>query len=85
VVAVPAPGELLTTGHARLRRACLLTVGEPFTAGLLRDHDAVRSGLTLPYGSGVVEGRVDRVKNDQVADVSPLPVQSTGKRVLLTT
>jgi transposase len=33
-----------------------------FTAGLKRDHDAVRNGLTLPWSSGPVEGHVTRIK-----------------------
>jgi transposase len=33
-----------------------------FAAGLRRDWDAVKAGLTLPYSSGVVEGNVNRIK-----------------------
>jgi hypothetical protein len=33
-----------------------------FTAGLIKDYDAVRNGLTLPYISGAVEGNVCRLK-----------------------
>jgi transposase len=33
-----------------------------FARGLRRDHDAVVSGLTLPWSSGVVEGNVNRIK-----------------------
>jgi hypothetical protein len=33
-----------------------------FTAGLKRDHDAVRNGLTLPHSSGAAEGQVNRIK-----------------------
>ncbi|MFI7449661.1 ISL3 family transposase [Nonomuraea sp. NPDC049714] len=33
-----------------------------FIAGLHRDLDAARAGLTLPYSSGPVEGHVNRVK-----------------------
>jgi transposase len=33
-----------------------------FAAGLLKDYDAVRNGLTLPYSSGAVEGNVCRLK-----------------------
>ncbi|MEV2273423.1 transposase [Nonomuraea africana] len=33
-----------------------------FVAGLRRDFDAVRAGLTLPHSSGPVEGHVNRVK-----------------------
>ncbi|MFF5782638.1 transposase [Streptomyces virginiae] len=31
-------------------------------AGIDRDRDAVIAGLTLPWGSGVVEGHVNRIK-----------------------
>jgi transposase len=33
-----------------------------FTAGLVKDYDAVRNGLTLPYSSGAVEGNVCRLR-----------------------
>ncbi|MFK9339938.1 transposase, partial [Escherichia coli] len=33
-----------------------------FAAGLVKDYDAVRNGLTLPYSSGAVEGNVGRLK-----------------------
>jgi len=33
-----------------------------FAQRLLRDHDAVTAGLTLPWNSGVVEGHVNRIK-----------------------
>jgi transposase len=33
-----------------------------FAAGLLKDYDAVRNGLTLPWSSGAVEGNVCRLK-----------------------
>ncbi|MBT2225113.1 ISL3 family transposase [Nonomuraea sp. NEAU-A123] len=33
-----------------------------FVAGLRRDWAAVKSGLTLPYSSGTVEGNVNRIK-----------------------
>lgn len=32
-----------------------------FAAGLVKDYDAVRNGLTLPYSSGAVEGNVCRL------------------------
>jgi transposase len=35
---------------------------QSFVAGLRRDYDAVRNGLTLPYNSGAVEGHVNRIK-----------------------
>jgi hypothetical protein len=33
-----------------------------FVAGLRRDYDAARAGLTLPHRSGKVEGHVNRIK-----------------------
>jgi transposase len=33
-----------------------------FVAGLRRDYDAVRNGLTVPHSSGPVEGQVNRIK-----------------------
>ncbi|MEQ4722923.1 transposase [Nonomuraea sp. B19D2] len=33
-----------------------------FANGLERDHDAVLAGLTLPYSSGAVEGKVCKIK-----------------------
>ena len=33
-----------------------------FANGLERDHAAVLSGLTLPYSSGAVEGKVAKIK-----------------------
>lgn len=33
-----------------------------FACGLLKDYDAVRNGLTLPWSSGAVEGAVCRIK-----------------------
>lgn len=33
-----------------------------FAAGLLKDFDAVRAGLTQPWSSGAVEGNVNRIK-----------------------
>ena len=33
-----------------------------FTAGLRRDYDAVRAGLTLEHSSGRVEGTVNKIK-----------------------
>ncbi|MFE3784657.1 ISL3 family transposase [Amycolatopsis sp. NPDC059090] len=33
-----------------------------FVTGIMRDHDAVLNGLTLPWSSGAVEGAVTRIK-----------------------
>ncbi|MFD0480086.1 transposase [Nonomuraea thailandensis] len=43
-------------------RADPLPALHAFANGLQRDHDAVRNGLTLPYSSGAVEGRVCKLK-----------------------
>jgi transposase len=55
----------LTNGSPALNRRCphrrpahLHT----FANGLERDHAAVLSGLTLPYSSGAVEGKVGKIK-----------------------
>jgi transposase len=56
-----------------------------YTAGLLRDHDAVRNGLTLPYSSGVVEGHVNRIKMIKRQMYGRANLDLLRKRVLLTT
>jgi len=33
-----------------------------FATGLLKDYDAVRNGLTLPWSSGAVEGAVAKLE-----------------------
>ncbi|WP_157245382.1 transposase [Nonomuraea typhae] len=33
-----------------------------FATSLIRDHDAVTAGLTLPWGNGSTEGTVNRLK-----------------------
>jgi transposase len=43
-------------------RADPLPALHSFANGLQRDHDAVLAGLTLPYSSGAVEGRVCKLK-----------------------
>jgi len=66
----PSPwAEILTRRHGHHLDAWIVTLdadGQPdphsFNAGLRRDHDAVRNGLTLPYSSGAVEGHVNRIK-----------------------
>jgi transposase len=43
-----------------------LATGEPalrsFVTGLRADQDAITNGLSLPWSSGAVEGRVNRIK-----------------------
>ncbi len=46
----------------RLRQAHRISELRSFAAGLERDFDAVRAGLTLPHSSGAVEGQVNRIK-----------------------
>lgn len=36
---------------------------EGFAAGLIKDYDAVRNGLTLAWSSGAVEGTVCKLKS----------------------
>ncbi|WP_221341423.1 transposase, partial [Nonomuraea endophytica] len=54
-------GHHLETWIAAVR-ADPLPAFHVFANGLQRDHDAVRNGLTLPYSSGAVEGRVCKLK-----------------------
>jgi transposase len=55
-----------------------------FAKGLEQDLDAVTSGLTMPWSSGAVEGRVNRSKmiKRQMFGRASLPL--LRKRVLLT-
>jgi transposase len=66
---VTAFAEMLTGRHGERLDAWLATVeadDQPdlhsFAAGLKRDYDAVRNGLTLAWSSGAVEGAVNRIK-----------------------
>jgi transposase len=54
-----------------------------FTAGLKRDHDAVRNGLRLPYSSGTVEGTVNRIKMLKRQTYGRANLDLLRKRVLL--
>jgi transposase len=56
-----------------------------FTAGLKRDLDAVVNGLTLPYGSGAVEGAVNRIKMLKRQMYGRASFDLLRKRVLLAT
>lgn len=60
---------MLTGRHGDRLDAWLATVeadDQPdlhsFAAGLKRDYDAVRNGLTMSYSSGAVEGTVNKIK-----------------------
>ena len=54
-----------------------------FTAGLLRDLDAVVAGLTLEYNSGAVEGTVNRIKQLKAAMYGRAKPDLLRKRILL--
>ncbi|ETA00981.1 hypothetical protein CcI6DRAFT_03591 [Frankia sp. CcI6] len=56
-----------------------------FTRGLLRDHDAVLNGLTLPHSSGQVEGAVNRIKMIKRQMYGRASFDLLRKRVLLAT
>ena len=61
-----APGEQrtedpLTTQPVKSEASAIAPL-QAFAAGIRRDHDAVLSGLTLPYSSGKVEGTVCKIK-----------------------
>ncbi|WP_370138581.1 ISL3 family transposase [Streptacidiphilus sp. EB103A] len=64
-------------------RASLLPALPGFARGLASDLDAVRAGLTLPYNSGVNEGRVTDLKliKRQMAGRASIPL--LRKRVIL--
>ncbi|OHV44300.1 hypothetical protein CC117_32385 [Parafrankia colletiae] len=53
--------------------------------GLLRDHDAVLNGLTLPHSSGQVEGTVNRIKMIKRQMYGRANFDLLRKRVLLAT
>ena len=54
-----------------------------FAKGMQHDLDAVTTGLTLPWGSGPVEGRVNHIKwSSARCSAAGLPL--LRKRVLLT-
>jgi hypothetical protein len=54
-----------------------------FAAGLRRDYDAVRNGLTLPFNSGAVEGTVNRIKMLKRQTYGRANLDLLRKRVLL--
>lgn len=55
-----------------------------FAAGLKRDLAAVVNGLTMPYGSGAVEGTVNRIKTLKRQMYGRAAFDLLRKRVLLT-
>ena len=54
-----------------------------FAAGLQRDYDAVRNGLTLSYSSGAVEGTVNKIKMSKRQMFGRAKLDLLRKRVLL--
>jgi len=54
-----------------------------FTAGLRRDYDAVRNGLTLTHSSGPVEGHVNRIKMIKRQMYGRANLDLLRKRILL--
>ncbi|MFC4944215.1 transposase [Pseudonocardia sp. GCM10023141] len=56
-----------------------------FATGLLKDYDAVRNGLTLPWSSGAVEGAVGKLKAVKRAMYGRANFDLLRRRVLLPT
>jgi transposase len=56
-----------------------------FAAGLKRDHEAVRNGLTLQHSSGAVEGQVNRIKMIKRQMYGRAKFDLLRKRILLGT
>ncbi|WP_297542999.1 transposase [Amycolatopsis sp.] len=54
-----------------------------FAAGLLKDYDAVRNGLTLIWSSGAVEGAVGRLKSIKLQMYGRANFDLLRRRVLL--
>jgi transposase len=54
-------GRHLATWIQRVE-ACDVPELRSFAAGLCKDWDAVKAGLTLAWSSGAVEGHVNRIK-----------------------
>ncbi|MFI8090717.1 hypothetical protein ACIF9R_20755 [Streptomyces sp. NPDC086080] len=55
-----------------------------FARDLRRDFDAVRNGLSLPHGSGAVEGNINRLKMLKRRMLGGASLDLLRKRVLLT-
>jgi transposase len=84
--------QMMTGRHGERLDAWIAAVdadGQPdlhsFTAGLERDHDAVRNGLTLPHSSGAVEGQVNRIKMIKRQMDGRAKFDLLRKRILLAT
>jgi transposase len=54
-----------------------------FAAGIRREYDAVRDGLTLRHNSGPVEGHVNRIKMIKRQMYGRANLDPLRKRVLL--
>ena len=54
-----------------------------FVAGIRRDYDAVRNGLTLQHNSGPVEGHINRIKMIKRQMYGRANLDLLRKRVLL--
>jgi transposase len=82
--------EILTGRHGHRLDAWIAAVDaddqpalHSFTAGLRRDYDAVRNGLTLPHNSGPVEGHVNRIKMIKRQMYGRANLDLLRKRILL--
>jgi transposase len=89
---VAASGDMLTGRHGHRLNVWIAAVEaddlpelHSYTAGLKRDHDAVRNGLTLPHSSGQVEGHVNRIKMIKRQMFGRAKFDLLRKRVLLAT
>jgi transposase len=87
---VTAFAEMLTGRHGERLDGWLATVeadDQPdlhsFAAGLKRDYDAVRNGLTMSYSSGAVEGTVNKIKMLKRQMFGRAKLDLLRKRVLL--
>ena len=87
---VTAFAEILTGRHGHRLDAWIATVDaddqpalHSFTAGLRRDYDAVRNGLTLHHNSGPVEGHVNRIKMIKRQMYGRANLDLLRKRILL--
>ncbi|MBO1270004.1 transposase [Arthrobacter cavernae] len=68
-----------------LGKACIGTLPglHSFPNGVGRDRDAVITGLTLPYSSGIVEGHINRIKMIKRQMFGRAGFQLLRQRVLL--
>lgn len=75
-------GQYLDTSNAQATDIAAL---HGFAAGLLRDYDAVRNGLTLGWSSGAVEGTVTKIKAVERAMYGRANLDLLRRRILLGT